>query len=135
MSETIEVQRPFVGLYRPGGDDLTVLEICGPATTESVVSLVARLASSPTRRLLWDLRACSLRHLDSEDLRCMLRQVIHLHSLTRQPLAGRSAFVCSGEPDAIVLHRMIARAEANDDGIRLALFRDFDVARRWLADA
>ncbi len=135
MSETIEVPRPFVGLYKPAGDDLTVLEIHGPATSESLVSLVARLAASPTRRLLWDLRACSLRELGSEDLLWMLRQLDHLRRLSGEPVAGRSAFVCSGDADAIVLHRLIACAGPNEDGTRLALFRDFDVGRRWLADA
>ncbi len=135
MSETIEVPRPFVGLYRTGGDDLTVLEIHGPATTESVVSLTTQLAASPTPRLLWDLRACSLRHLGGDDLHWMLRQLIQLQGLSRQPVAARSAFVCSSEPDAIVLHRLITYADTNGDGVKLALFRDFDVARRWLADA
>jgi hypothetical protein len=131
----IETPLPFVGYSRPASGKLTVFEIHGAATPAGVVSLFRQFMASPTPCLLWDLRGCSLAEFQTSDLQWMVRQLVQLDNLGERPLIGRSAFVCSRESDAIVMRRLIMYADAKDYGIELALFRDIDVARCWLAEA
>ena len=130
----IETPFPFVGYSRPAGGRLTVFEIHGSATPAGVVSPFRQFMANPTPCLLWDLRGCSLTDLDVSDLHWMVKQLVRLDHLGERPVIGRSAFVCSSEPDAIVMRRLIMYAGAKDYGIPLALFRDIGVARRWLTE-
>jgi hypothetical protein len=130
----IETPLPFVGYSRPASGGLTVFEIHGHATPAGVVSLFRQFMANPRPCLLWDLRGCSLTNLEVSDLHWMVKQLIRLDDQGERPVIGRSAFVCSGEPDAIVMRRLIMYAEAKDYGIQLALFRDIDVARCWLTE-
>ncbi len=134
MSQTVELPAPpsFVG-YLTDHEQVTTLVIDGSATPEDVVPLFVQFMRRPTPRLLWDLRTCSLANFPMSGLQRMVNQLMRLDGIGR-PGVGRSAFVCSSECDALVMRRLIWHAEANDYRIRLALFRDINVARRWLAN-
>jgi hypothetical protein len=113
-------------------DDITIFEVRGAATPADVIAIFRGFPDRPTPLVLWDMRAYDLSHLADELPRWA--SDLTLPNCGRR-LHGRSAFVFSRDADAYVMHMLIAHAEASGYGIPLAVFRDIDEARRWLAKA
>lgn len=110
---------------------MTVLRVREEAVPTGLVTTFREFLADPTPRVLWDLREYKLSRLANEQLRWLVSQL--LRSDTEKRPTGRSAFVCS-EADRNVMRILIAYAEANDYGVELAAFLDFEEARRWLED-
>ena len=135
MATAIEsLTLPFVGFFRRRSDDLTVFEVHGSVTPARVVSMFRQFLGNPTPFALWDMRGCSLAPFVDSDPRWVVGQLMRLEGSGRRRVNGRSAFVCPRDADAAVMRKLIASAEASAYGIHLALFRDIDDARCWLAE-
>lgn len=134
MATATEGLTPFVGFFRTRCDDLTVFEVHGALTPARVVSLFRQFLVNPTPFALWDMRECSLDSFAEGELRWVVGQLTQAEVGGRRRTTGRSAFVCPRDSDAAAMRQLIAHAQSGDYGIHMALFRDIDDARCWLAE-
>jgi hypothetical protein len=132
MVTKTEVQPQLVGFSSKRVGDVTVLEVRGTAKVGDVVAIFREFLAHPTPLVLWDMRGYTLSHLADDDLRTLVSQLMRMDREKR--LYGRSAFVCPRDADYFVMRMLILYMEANDYGLHLAVFRDIDDARCWLAE-
>jgi hypothetical protein len=112
-------------------DGVTVFTVTPEARPQDVIdaySEFVRHGSTPL--VLWDLRQGSFNKVTSDGLRSMVGRLIMLSSPERT--AGRSAFVVARSGDRGAVRTLIVYAELGGYAISLEVFRDMDVARRWL---
>jgi hypothetical protein len=124
--------RPFFGSLCRESRTLTVVRVSGIPTPGRLAIVFRRLYAKATPLVLWDMSDCSLSTLADDALHSAVAQLLQFDRGRRR--GGRSAFVCSADADHAVLRMLIAYAEANDCGYHLAVFRDSDDARCWLAE-
>jgi hypothetical protein len=116
---------------RKDADGVTVFTVTPEARPQDVVEAYSEFVRrGPTPLVLWDLRQGSFNKVTSDGLRSMVRRLILLSSPERT--AGRSAFVVARSGDRGAVRTLILYAELGGYLISLEVFRDMNVAHRWL---
>ena len=92
----------------------------------------AFLEAEPTAMMLWDFTSATWEAASSQELREIARRIGAME--VARGGARKAALVCVRDLDFGLARMFVTMAELESCPVRMAVFRDGDEARDWLAD-